>query len=382
MPTMFGSGLPATLAEKLWRVEWALLFVASLIAAAGTATLYSVSGGTFEPYAERHALRFLVGLALVLAMAATPPRIWLALSSPAYVAALALLAIVPVVGAEQLGARRWLQIGGLSIQPSEPMKLALVAALAHYYHWLPRSKVSHPLWLVPPLGLIALPAAATLIGPDLGSAILLGATGLAVMFLAGVSWVYFAAAAVCTAAAAPVLWGLLYGYQRRRIEIFLDPGKDPLGAGYHITQSKIALGSGGLTGRGFLGGTQSQLDFVPEKHTDFAFTIFAEEWGFVGAVAIIALFVLMIVLLLRIALRSSSAFGRLVVAGVAVVVALTAFVNMAMVAGLVPVVGVPLPLFSYGGTAQMTLMAGLGLAMSVHVHSRSRLSRQPWRLWL
>ena len=378
---LFGWSRPLTLSQKLWRVDWLLLGVAALIAVVGTATLYSVAGGSFQPWAERHALRFLVGCALVLAMALVTPRTWLHLAYPVYAVALGLLALVPLIGTEALGARRWLSLGSMSLQPSELMKVALVAALARYYHWLAPERVSRPVFVAIPLAMILAPVALTLKQPDLGTAVLFVVIGAALMFMAGVSWLLFAAAGTGALVALPYAWDALHGYQKKRIETFLDPDKDPLGAGYHITQSKIALGSGGVEGKGFMQGTQSQLEFLPEKHTDFAFTMFGEEWGFVGAVGLLALYALLLVLVLQMAWRATTHFGRLTAGGLAVTLFAYVFINVAMVTGLVPVVGVPLPLMSYGGSAILSVMAALGLAMSPHVHGREQPRRDeigPW----
>lgn len=375
MGNMFWSRRPDTLTQKFMRVHWGVLLVASLIAVIGTATLYSVAGGSVTPWAERHAVRFLFGLGLVLTMAAVPLRIWIGLAYPAFATALVLLCLVPIVGVETLGARRWLSLGPVGFQPSELMKVALVVALARYYQWLPSEHVSRPFWVLLPLLMIAVPVGLTLRQPDLGSAMLFACVGVGLMGLAGVHWGYAIAAAASIGFGAPLVWNGLYGYQRRRIEVFLDPEKDPLGAGYHITQSKIALGSGGVSGRGYIQGTQSQLDFIPEKHTDFIFTIFAEEWGFAGAAILILLFILLIGMVLRMAHGCRSVFGRLLIGGLALTLFAYAFVNMAMVTGLVPVVGVPLPLFSYGGTAMTTIMVALGLAMSAHVHGQESVRR-------
>ncbi|PPD31255.1 MAG: rod shape-determining protein RodA [Hyphomicrobium sp.] len=375
MGNMFWSRRPDTLTQKFLRVHWGVLLVATLIAVLGTATLYSVAGGSVTPWAEHHALRFLFGLGLVLTMAAVPLRIWIGLAYPVFASALVLLCLVPIVGVETLGARRWLSLGPVGFQPSELMKVALVVALARYYQWLPSERVSRPFWVLLPLLMIAVPVALTLRQPDLGSATLFACVGVGLMGLAGVHWGYAIAAAASIGIGAPLVWNGLYGYQRRRIEVFLDPEKDPLGAGYHITQSKIALGSGGVSGRGYIQGTQSQLDFIPEKHTDFIFTIFAEEWGFAGAAILILLFILLIGMVLRMAHGCRSVFGRLLIGGLALTLFAYAFVNMAMVTGLVPVVGVPLPLFSYGGTAMTTIMVALGLAMSAHVHGQEQVGR-------
>ncbi|HMN36201.1 MAG TPA: rod shape-determining protein RodA [Hyphomicrobium sp.] len=377
-----GQFAPQSLTAKLWHVNWPVLIVAGLIAAIGCAALYSVAGGSFQPWAERHALRFLVAVAIVLVMAMVRTEVWLHAAYPAYTVALVALALVPVLGTEALGARRWLSFWGVTFQPAELMKLALVAALARYYQWLPVQRVSHPLWAAIPIAMIAVPVALTLRQPDLGTATLFGVTGLSLMFLSGVSLMYFLAGAAGAVAAAPVIWSHLHDYQRRRIETFLNPDLDPLGAGYHIAQSKIAIGSGGLSGKGFLLGTQSQLDFVPEKHTDFIVTILGEEWGFIGLAVLLALFALLIALIIVMAWRCQNRFGRLVIAGSAVTLFVYVFINVAMVTGLVPVVGVPLPLVSHGGTSMMTLMIGLGLAMSAHVHGGEGIRRKDvGRFW-
>ena len=378
----FGSVKPRSAGEKLWRIHWPVLIVAAGIAAIGTAALYSVAGGSFQPWAERHALRFLIGIGIVLAMAMVRPEVWLKAAYPAYALALLLLCMVPVIGVEALGARRWIGFGGVTFQPSELMKLALVAALARYYQWLPSDNVSRPRWVVIPLLLIVIPVVMTLKQPDLGSAMLFAVLGLALMFLAGVSTFYFLAGGAATVAAMPLIWSNFHDYQRRRVEIFLDPEKDPLGAGYHITQSKIALGSGGVSGKGYLQGTQSQLDFVPEKHTDFIATMLGEEWGFAGLLLLLALYILLMSMMFAMAWRCQNCFGRLVIAGSAMTFFVYVFINLAMVTGLVPVVGVPLPLVSYGGTSMMTLMIGLGLAMSGYVHGDDLVRRDEMgKLW-
>lgn len=359
---------PPSILSSLGRIPWLLVLLVCLLAAVGVASLYSVADGSMQPWAERHASRFLLALSLMLAVAVVPLRVWAGLAIPSYLAALALLALVPVLGTEAMGARRWLQVGDLSVQPAEIMKIALIAALARYYHLLPADQLSRPRYVGLPLIAIAVPVLLTLRQPDLGTAMVFATIGLGLMFLAGVSWWYFIGGAAGLLALLPWLWGNLHDYQRRRIEVFLDADRDPLGAGYHIAQSKIALGSGGITGKGFRQGTQAALDFLPEKHTDFIFTMFAEEWGFAGSIGLIALYALLVVTIGSLALASRSIFGRLLIGGVALIVFLYAFINVAMVTGLLPVVGVPLPLVSYGGTSMMTVMLGIGLAMSAHIH--------------
>ena len=369
---MFETERPLSVAGKLARLNWLVVVLVAALAAVGTATLYSVAGGSFDPWAGRHAVRCLAGLAVLIALALVPVRLWSAAAVPVYLVALALLIAVPVVGHEGMGAKRWLVIGGVSIQPSELMKVALVLALAQFYAALPPSSVSRPQWVMVPLALMAVPIALTLKQPDLGTAVLFAGLGVGMMYLAGVSAWYFAGGLVGALVALPLMADHLRDYQRRRIEIFLDPASDPLGAGYHITQAKIALGAGGLSGQGYLQGTQTQLNFVPEKMTDFIFAVIGEEWGFIGACGVLGLFALLISVLFVLALRNRTPFGRLTIAGAALSLSIYVVINVAMVTGLIPVVGVPLPLISYGGTAMLGLMVALGLAMSAHIHDGRR----------
>lgn len=353
---------------KLARINWALIGVTALLAAVGVVSLYSVSGGSFQPWAERHTLRYLAVLAVVIVMSIIRPALWKQLAIPFYVAALVLLALVPIIGTQALGARRWIGIAGISFQPSELMKVALVLVLARYYQWLAEERLSRPLFVALPAMMIVVPVLLTLRQPDLGSALVFAAIGVSIMFFAGVSWLYFAGGTVAAIAALPLIWMNLHDYQKRRVQTFLDPDSDPLGAGYHIAQSKIAIGAGGLSGAGFLKGSQSQLDFVPETHTDFVAAIIGEEWGFIGLAGLLVLFALLIGLLGLMAWQCQNKFGRLLIVGSATTFLLYVIINLAMITGLVPVVGVPLPLISYGGTSMTTLMIGLGLAMSAHVH--------------
>jgi rod shape determining protein RodA len=286
-----------------------------------------------------------------------------------------LLLFVEFFGAVGMGAQRWIDLGFMRLQPSEVTKITLVMILAAYYDWLDPKKVSRPLWVAIPLALILLPTGLTLIQPDLGTAILLVAGGGIVMFAAGVSWWYFIAVAgtggglvAAVFSSRGTSWQLLKDYQYRRIDTFLDPSQDPLGAGYHITQSKIALGSGGFSGRGFMQGTQSRLNFLPEKHTDFIFTTLAEEFGFVGAASLLGLYALIVFFCIAAALQNRDRFSSLLIIGIGATFFLYFAVNMSMVMGLAPVVGVPLPLVSYGGSAMLVLMAAFGLVQSAHVH--------------
>lgn len=375
---------PARKGERLslWarvlRLNWALLLLVAAIAAVGFLMLFSVAGGSLEPWARPQMLRFAVGFAGLLIVAMIDIRFWKAVSPLVYAGALALVAAVEFVGVTGMGAQRWIALGPIRLQPSEVMKVALVLALAAYYAWLPPEKVSRPFWLLPPLLLILTPMALVLMQPDLGTAILLAAGGAGVMFLAGVSLWYFAAGAAGAAGLVSLVfasrgteWQLLKDYQFRRIETFLDPSQDPLGAGYHITQSTIALGSGGFSGRGFMEGTQSRLNFLPEKHTDFIFTTLAEEFGFIGAGSLLALYALVLVFGFASMASNRDRFGALLTGGLTLTFFLYFAVNVGMVVGLMPVVGVPLPLVSYGGSAMLVLLFAFGLIQSAHIHRRS-----------
>jgi len=366
--------------RKVLYLNWALILLPVAIAGLGFLMLYSVAGGSFEPWAGAQMQRFGLGLAAMFVIAMVPIWFWRNMSLAAYLVALALLVAVEFVGVTGMGAQRWIDLGVIRLQPSEVMKVALVMLLAAYYDWLDLRRVSHPLWMLPPIAAILLPVALVLEQPDLGTAVLLLAGGGFVMFLAGVHWLYFAALAAAGAGLVAVVlrsrgtdWQILEDYQFRRIDTFLDPASDPMGAGYHITQSKIALGSGGMTGRGFMQGTQTRLNFLPEKHTDFIFTTLAEEFGFIGAVSLLVLYALVIVFCVASAMTNRDRYAALLTLGLAGAFFLYFAVNMSMVMGLAPVVGVPLPLVSYGGSAMLVLMVAFGLVQSAHVHKpRSR----------
>jgi rod shape determining protein RodA len=365
-----------TLADKVRSLQWGLVLLIVAIAGIGFAILYSAANGDFQPWASRQMTRFAIALVPMIAAALIDVRYWYRSAYWIYAIALGLVIAVDLRGIAGMGAQRWIGLGFTQLQPSEIMKIALVLALARYFHGISAENVGRLRYLVVPVLMIAFPTVLVLKQPDLGTAMMLLAGGAIVCFLAGVRLWMFAAGAVAAAAAAPLAWSLLRDYQKSRLYTFLDPERDPLGAGYHILQSKIALGSGGLFGKGFLNGTQSHLSFLPEKQTDFIFTMIAEEFGLVGGLTLLALYVLVIAYAFAIALRSRSQFGRLLGLGIAVNLFLYAFINTAMVMGLIPVVGVPLPLISYGGTAMVTLMLGFGLLMNVGIHRDVRISRQ------
>ena len=366
---------PLSLLQKAFRFHWAVAILVAAVCGVGFLMLYSVAGGDADPWASRQMVRFAMGMALMVVVAMINVKVWRALSPPAYLVGVGLLVAVEVAGSTGMGAQRWIDLGFMRLQPSEVMKIALVMALARYYDWLGRERASRPLWLLPPLTLIALPMLLVLKQPDLGTAILLAGGGAVVMWLAGVSIWYFAGAAGALGGGVWAVWEsrgtswqLIKDYQFRRIETFLDPEKDPLGAGYHITQSKIAFGAGGVSGRGFMQGTQSRLNFLPEKHTDFIFTTLAEEFGFVGSVSLLGLYALIILFCTISMLANRDRFGALMTGGLTAAFFFFFAVNMAMVMGLAPVVGVPLPLVSYGGSAMLVLLLAFGLIQSAHVH--------------
>ncbi len=361
---------------KLGQITWGLVFLLTITACVGFLMLYSAANGSYEPWAWRQMARFAAGLILMIILAMIDVRWWLRAAYPIYLFALALLAMVEVMGIIGMGAQRWVGVWGVQLQPSELMKIALVLALARYFHGLTLEGVRRPVSLIVPALLIIAPAALVLRQPDLGTGILLAIIGAVMFLLAGVRLRIFAGALALALAAVPVAWQFLHGYQKERILTFLNPERDPLGAGYHILQSKIALGSGGLLGKGYLGGTQSHLSFLPENQTDFIFTMLAEELGLVGGLALLTLYALIVIYGFAISLRSTSHFGRLVGLGMTTTFFVYVFINVAMVTGLVPVVGVPLPLVSYGGTSLMTLLIGFGLLMGVHVHRDVAIPRR------
>ena len=361
--------------RKLLHLNWPVILLLGAVAGAGFIMLYSIAGGSTDPWMAPQAKRFGAGMVMMIGVAMVPIWFWRNISALAFGLSLMLLIGVDLFGSVGMGAQRWIDLGFIRLQPSELTKITLVMALAAYYDWLPTDKTSRPFWVVLPVFLILVPTALVLRQPDLGTALLLLLGGGTIMFLAGVHWAYFAtviAAGVGTVFAVfesrGTPWQLLEDYQYRRLDTFLDPTSDPLGASYNITQAKIAFGSGGWTGRGFMQGTQSRLNFLPEKQTDFIFTTLAEEFGFIGASTLLMLYVLIVVFCVASALSNKDRYASLLTLGITMTFFLFFAVNMAMVTGLAPVVGVPLPLVSYGGTAMLVLLLAFGLIQSAHVH--------------
>ncbi len=357
------------LSSKLAQIDWSLLALLCALAGVGTLLLYAVAPLSWSPWADKHVALFGACIVLMLVLTLIDVRVWFTLAYPTYGVAFLLLLAVMVVGHRTLGAKRWLSFGPVHLQPSEIMKIGLVLALARFYHGVSAKDARWSWKLIVPALMIGAPMALIIKQPDLGTGLLIAFTGAAVMSMAGLSWKAVLAGVVAVAVSVPpyVLF-IMKGYQRDRVLTFLSPEQDPSGAGYHILQSKIALGSGGLLGKGFGLGTQSQLNFLPEKQTDFIFATFAEQFGLVGCVTVLALYTAVIVIALRIAALSHSHFGRLAAAGVTATFSFYILVNAAMVMGMAPVVGVPMPLLSYGGTEMLTVMIGFGLVEAVRVH--------------
>ncbi|MBM3633348.1 MAG: rod shape-determining protein RodA [Alphaproteobacteria bacterium] len=346
-----------------------------LIASIGFLMLYSAANGNMHPWAWKQIMRFSIGTLIMMCVAVIDSRTWMAYAYPLYFLSLLLLVAVEIMGFLGKGAIRWIDLYVIQLQPTELMKIALVLALARYFHKRPLVEIRQFSTLVVPLVLVLMPTFLAMRQPDLGTAVILILCGATIFFAAGVQWWKFAAIGGGVLATSPIIWTLLYDYQKKRILTFFDPKMDTANAGYHITQSKIALGSGGITGKGFLQGTQSHLNFLPEKQTDFIFTMFSEEFGLMGGILLLSLYALLLSYGFHVSIASRNSFGCFVAIGITTTIFLYVFINMAMVMGMLPVVGVPLPLISYGGTALLTLLIGQGLIFSVAIHHNVRIGR-------
>ncbi len=355
------------LLTKLYRINWIYVLLLCCLAGCGYVALYSAGGGP-EPYARRHIMRFAFGVVMMLSLAMVDIRFLARFSWPFYGLAVVLLVLTLKMGHVGKGAERWLELGPLQLQPSEIMKVALAMALASWFSRASWDRVGNPLFLIPPALAVLLPVALILKEPNLGTAFITGVIGFSIILAAGMRLWQVALLLLPMPLAVKFAYAHLHDYQRARITTFLNPESDPLGAGYNIIQSKIALGSGGLWGKGFMQGTQAHLNFLPEKQTDFIFSIIAEEWGLAGALALLSLLLLIILGAMAIAVRCRHQYGRLLALGIGVNMFMYVFVNIAMVVGAIPVGGVPLPLVSHGGSAMLTVMFAMGLLMSVHVH--------------
>lgn len=370
MTMMASAGSPRGVSEKLTRLNWTIITLLCALAAIGVIMHFSVAEGSWAGRPLQHGSRFIGVLLLVIVAAVLlDPRFWIAIAYPLYFGTLIMLVGVELFGETRMGATRWLHVGPVSLQPSEIMKIGIVLALARYFQDLDPRHSGTLLWSIPPLLMIGAPVALIMKQPDLGTALMVTFAGVAIMFLAGLRWRYIVPAGVAAVSGAVAAYFfVLHDYQRDRINTFLNPSADPLGAGYHVSQSKIAIGSAGLWGKGWMHGSQSQGDFLPEKHTDFIFTMIGEEFGLLGAVAVLGLYFALFALTMTVAARARTMFGRLASAGIAMTLGLYVIINTSMVIGLMPVVGIPLPLISFGGTAMLTLMAGYAMVLSIDLH--------------
>jgi rod shape determining protein RodA len=364
------------LKDKVLSIRWSFLFLLTLVACVGFLSLYSAAGGHLDPWAGKQMVRFVIGMVILVMVAVTDIRVWMRLAYPLFGFGLLLLVWVDIKGHVGMGAQRWINLGFMQLQPSEVMKVLTVLALARFFSSATHDDVKNPLFLIFPIMIIALPIGLVMAQPDLGTGMMILLAAAAMFFIAGVTIWLFILGGVGAIAALPIAWTMLHDYQKKRVMIFLDPESDPLGSGYHITQSKIALGSGGVFGKGFLQGTQSRLNFLPEKQTDFIFTLFTEEWGLIGSLALMTLFAVIIAYGYVMSFQSQNQFGRLLSLGIIINFSLYAFINTGMVMGLLPVVGVPLPMVSYGGTAMLSLLFSFGLFMSAYVHRDVKFTRQ------
>lgn len=355
--------------EKIPTLNWKLISLILIVAITGFFMLYSAAGGNLQPWLAKQLLYFGIFFPIMLLIAITDIRFWFQTAYIFYGIALLLIVAVDVMGHNSMGATRWFKIGGIAIQPSEIMKVCMVFALAKYFYNIEAENIEKTHYVIVPILMIAVPAFFIFDQPDLGTATILILVGISILFVAGIKMWKFIAVGISGLVAIPLLWFfVLYDYQKKRVLTFINPSNDPLGSGYNIIQSKIAIGSGGFLGKGFLNGTQGQLEFLPEKQTDFMFTMLSEELGFVGSVFTITMYILIIYIGTKIALKTKHQFGKLLAIGVVNILFIHMFVNMAMVMGLIPVVGAPLPLISYGGTITATMLIGFGLLLNVDIN--------------
>lgn len=361
--------------QKLSHMGWGLVFLICILATIGFMSLYSAAGGNIDPWASKQFVRFCVGMVGLIFIALIDVKWWFRFAYPIYIIGFISLIFVEIMGHTGMGAQRWINLGFIQIQPSEFMKIAVVLALAKYFHAASYEDMRNIRFLGIGSILIALPVGLVLLQPDLGTSLMIIMAGIAMFFMAGLPLWIFVVGGIGVMASLPIIWTFMHDYQKARVMTFLDPESDPLGSGYHITQSKIALGSGGIDGKGFLEGTQSRLNFLPEKQTDFIFTLWAEEWGLMGGLFLLVIILLILIYGFVIAFKCRHAFGRLLAVGLTTNFFLYACINIAMVMGLIPVVGAPLPLVSYGGTSMLAALVAFGLMLSCNIHKDSKLLR-------
>ena len=351
---------------KLSKLNWLIVLCIIILGFVGVASLYSAAGGDWDPWAQKHLIRFIFGFLLMLLLALLPPNIFFNLSVVSFFLGIFTLVLLKFIGTGNV--QRWISIGGINFQPSEFMKLALVLILAKYFDHIPRIQLDKLITYLIPIILILLPGFLVISQPDLGTGMTIIILGLSILFFVGISMKFVILSLLLFASSVPLIWNQLYEYQKNRILVFLNPEIDSLGSGYQIIQSKIAIGSGGIFGKGYLLGSQSRLDYLPEKHTDFIFTLISEELGFFGSIFIISLFCILIISIMKISFRVDSLFSKIVVFGVGFLLFLYLSLNIGMVCGLLPVVGAPLPLISYGGTSLLTVLISVGIVLSISIH--------------
>ena len=356
--------------DKLKAVDYFLIIIVAIIGSISVFSIYSTESGNFSFYTKNHLTRFLVFFSMFLVLSFVRVSFWYKQAYIFYILGILLLLLVIFFGISASGSKRWINLFIMNLQPSELMKIAIIVCFARYYHRIQSSDIQSYKYLLQPIILLLIPCYLVITQPDLGTAILIAGSGLAIIWLAGLNLKYFIYSGLILLVSLPFVISILKPYQKSRILTFFNPDRDPLGAGYQIIQSKIAIGSGGLLGKGFLQGTQSYLEFLPEKHTDFIFTLFSEEFGFVGSMVLILLYALLIYRIIRIGFSSRSFFAKLYCFGFASALFLYIFVNIAMVVGLLPIVGAPLPIMSYGGSSMLSIMLGLSIVMSCKIYSR------------
>lgn len=361
--------------DKLLNMSWSYFILITAVVLIGLSLLYSITGG-FTSWTERQTLHFGIGCVAFFIIALSNLKLWMKYAYIIYALTLGMLFVVDLKGVSRMGAQRWINLGFIQVQPSEMMKIALVLALARYFHSSDDEDVKRTTHLIIPTILMGLPVGLIVLQPDLGTALMLVFVTVCMFWMVGVQVWKFVLVGLCGLGAVPVVWHFLHDYQKNRVLTFLNPEKDPLGVGYHIMQSKITLGSGGVFGKGFLQGTQSHLNFIPEKHTDFIFTVLAEQFGLVGCSFLLLLYMIIILYGFHMSLKSANFFGKLLGLGLTVNFSMYVFINIAMVMGVMPVVGIPLPLVSYGGTAMLVLMAGFGFIECVHINEELEIGRR------
>ncbi len=354
--------------SKLLKINWIIIFCLIFLGLVGVVSLYSAAGGDWKPWAQSHLIRLIFGFFLMFVIAFIPYNIFYKYSVLLFLLGICSLILVKLIGSGSV--QRWISFGGINFQPSEMMKLALILILAKYFDHISRIQLEKLIPYIFPILIIIIPGLLVISQPDLGTGLTIIILGFSILFFVGIPIKFVFFSILISISSLPFIWQQLYEYQKNRILVFLNPEMDSLGSGYQIIQSKIAIGSGGLFGKGFLLGSQSRLNYLPEKHTDFIFTLISEEMGFFGSIVIVLIFCLLIISILKISFNVESVFSKVVAFGIGVLIFLYLSLNVGMVCGLLPVVGAPLPLVSYGGTSLLTVLIGVGIVLSINIHDK------------